>query len=428
MPAIGSRSTPSAAAGKLIEVMTLEGHETSVSYLPTGERLENPYGVPISYFPDGKHMISGSGDMTVRLWDLEAGKEIEEARVVREQEVRAVAVSRDAHCVITAGGNPFRGCPGELKACEVDTGIVKTFDGHSESITCIDISMDSKQLASGSSDRTARIWSLDTGELVAGPFEHVDWVGAVRFSRDLKKLAVRSYSGKYLEVWDIQAQKLDRRVGKSRGGLVTFTPVFWTTKDRTIVTAFTFDTEDPKTIYEFDSSTLETVGTPFEGHTDLVTGLALSFDCALLASVSFDYTIKLWAFESRQLVASFNQSSTRFLVFSPDSRQLACTTFDEPRPPKIHIRNIPPDILTSIWPTHETPSVCIHLHTLISHSLTTSYRPTHLEIFTTVIHSTYVILSFVCATQDRCTCSLMPQLVLLLCTITERRRLSPLSV
>jgi WD40 repeat protein len=407
MPAIAPRSTPPTATERLIEAMTLEGHETSVHYLPHGERLENPYGIFISYFPDGKQMVSGSGDKTIRLWDLEAGKEIEEARIVREQKVQAVAVSRDGHWVITAGGDFFRDGPGELKAYEVGTRMIKTFNGHSQHIWCIDISLDSKQLASGSLDGTARIWNLDTGELVAGPFENVDWAGAVRFSQDLKKLAVRSFWGNCLEVWDIQAQKLDGRVEKSGTDFFTPTPVFWTTKDKTVVTAFSFNAEGPKTIYEFDSSTLETVGTPFEGHTSHITGLALSFDCALLASASFDYTIKLWAFESRQLLASFDQGAVNLLVLSPDSRQLVCTTRYAPGPPKIHIRDIPLDILTSIWPAHETPSVCIHLHTLISHSLTTSYRQTHLDIPTTVIHSTYVTLSFVCATQYRCTCSLM---------------------
>jgi WD40 repeat protein len=355
MPVIASRSAPSAAAGKLIEVMTLVGHERSFSYTSDGQRMENTNGVPISYFPDGKQMVSASGDKTVRLWDLEAGKEIEEARVVREQEVRAVAVSRDGRWVITAGGNPFRVGPGELKACEVDTGIVKTFDGHSRQITCIDISLDSKQLASGSSDGTARIWSLDTGEPVAGPFEHVGWIGAVRFSQDSKKLAVSSNGGNSLEVRDIQAQKLDVRVGKSGTHFFTLTPVFWTTKDRTIVTAFTFNTEEPKMIYEFDSSTLETVGTPFVGHTHFVTGLALSIGCTLLASASFDDTIKLWAFESRQLLASFDRGATDFLVLSPDSRQLAYTT--RYSPPKIYICNILPETLNSIWPTRQTPSV-----------------------------------------------------------------------
>ncbi|KAJ8589153.1 WD40 repeat-like protein [Rhizopogon salebrosus TDB-379] len=354
MPAIASRSTPSAAAGKLVEVMTLEGHETYVNYLPDGQRMDNINGISISYFPDGKQMISGYGDKTVRLWDLRAGKEIEEARIFREQEVCATEVSRDGHLVITAGGNPFRDVPGKLEAREVDTGIVKTFDGHSRQITCVDISMDSKQLASGSSDGTVWIWSLDTGELVAGPFEHDDWVGAVRFSQDLKKLAVRSWTGKCLDVWDIQAQKLNGTVGESGGKFFSLTPtrVFWTTKDRTIVVAFTFNTEAAKTIYEFDSSTLEAVGTPFEGHTSHITGLALSFDCALLASASYDSTIKLWAFESRQLLASFDQSATHALVLSPDSRQLAYTTYEHGSP-KIYIFNIPPYVLSSIWPAQE---------------------------------------------------------------------------
>jgi WD40 repeat protein len=196
---------------------------------------------------------------------------------------------------------------------------------------------------------------------VAGPFKTrtVDSVGAVRFSQNLKKLAVRSETGpKSLQVvWDIQAQKLDRRVEESGGDSFTLTPVFWTTKDRTIVTPFTLHADSYDAIYEFDSSTLETVGTPFEGHTDLVIGLALSFDCALLASASWDNTIKLWAFESRQLLASFNRGAVKFLVLSPDSRQLAYSTHYVNGPPKIHICNIPPETLNSIWPTRQTPSV-----------------------------------------------------------------------
>jgi WD40 repeat protein len=145
------------------------------------------------------------------------------------------------------------------------------------------------------------------------------------FSPDSKKLAVKSYSDRCLEVWDVQSQKLDVKVGKFDHLAGTVTPVFWTNNNENIVAAFRF-TEDDETIYEFDASTLETVGTPFKGHTKHVTGLALSFDNALLASASFDNTIKLWAFESRQLLASFHVQDIFRLVLSPDSRQLAYTT------------------------------------------------------------------------------------------------------
>jgi len=158
----------------------------------------------MSYFPDAKRMISISWDMTVRRWDLQAGKEIEKARDVCEGRVFAVAVSRDGRWVVTAGDG------GVLNACEVETGNVKSFGGHSCMVLCIDISADSTLLASGSTDFTTRIWNLDTGQLVAGPFKStVDWPGSVRFSDDLKKLAVMSYVQNGLEVWDVQTQNLE---------------------------------------------------------------------------------------------------------------------------------------------------------------------------------------------------------------------------
>jgi len=163
---------------------------------------------------------------------------------------------------------------------------MKKFEGHSHAVTCIDVSVDNNLLASGSLDHTARIWDLNTGKLVADPFKCAGIVGAVRFSRDSKKLAVKSGVETRLEVWDIQEQKLDRTVGKHGGGFLPNTPVFWTTKDKSIVAAFSFDDdfEDHRTICEFDSSTLGAISAPFEGHNSLITGLALSFDCASLAS------------------------------------------------------------------------------------------------------------------------------------------------
>jgi WD40 repeat protein len=328
---MASASTKAAATKPILTPsITLKGH---------GHWIES-----ISYFPDGQRMISGSQDKTARQWDLKAGKEIEEARGVCKGMVLAVAVSRDGRWAVTGGGD----CDsGELKACEVQTGIVKTFEGHSPQwITCVDISADKTLLAGGSWDKTARIWNLDTGKLVSGPFKSEGRVGAVQFSADSKKLAVKLVTGKCLEIWDVWSRKLDAKVGNYTGLGNSLSPVFWTNNNKTIIAAFSFTKDDdPKTIYEFDGLTLETVGSPFEGHTDLVRGLALSFDGALLASTSQDNTIKLWAFESRQLLASFDAQDPLRLILSPDSRQLAyaTTTKDDC---KICICDTPPDVLS----------------------------------------------------------------------------------
>jgi WD40 repeat protein len=342
--------------------MTLEGHESYFYTTDNGHRGEIKSIHCISYFPDGKQMISGSWDKTIRRWDLREGKEIKEAREVCEEDISAVGVSRDGRWVVTAGW--------ELKVSEVETGIVRTFHkGFSTWISCIDISADSMLVAVGSIDSQVRIWSLDTGKLVAGPFkisygDHRDYVGELRFSEDSKKLAVMSYWGKCLQVWDVQAQKLDVTTKKfltPDDFLPTRTPpVFWTTKNKSIIAApsFTLDSgiRNPTTIYEFDASTLQTVGDSFEGHISSIWGLALSSDCILLASASWDSTINLWSFESRQLLASFqvDVQILRSLIFSPDSCQLAYTSFDEP---KIHICDIPVNILASIGLAKQ---VCIH--------------------------------------------------------------------
>ncbi|KAG1755352.1 hypothetical protein EDB19DRAFT_1901571 [Suillus lakei] len=376
--AMASSSTqPVGAKNKLNlkPVMILEGHG------PLRNMFSKQYKYVsfISYLPDGKRMISASSeDKTTRQWDLQAGKEIEEVRDVCEQETRKMALSGDGRWVVTSTyiwGKDHS--IGKLQARDVETRIVKTFEGCSNFINCTDVSADSTLLADGSRDGV-RMWSMETGKLVAGPFRLRVQCGAeagvLRFSRDSKKLAVLSFAGRCLEVWDVQTQKLDVRVEKSRYGTCTDTPIFWTTKDKSIVSTFDFK-DDPResrelereslevtsqlevsaqselelespasesrsaldgsnykwlphpdvnTIYEFDALTLETVGAPFEGHTQIVTGLALSFDCAILASASrWDHTIKLWAFESRQLLASFDDQHIDLLIFSPTSHQLS---------------------------------------------------------------------------------------------------------
>jgi WD40 repeat protein len=333
---MSSRATQlTARANKLPVAMTLEGH---------GPAKDNSLTrVSISYFPDGKKMFSGCRDGTSRRWDLETGKEIEEAQDVCEQDIWAVAVSRDGRWVVSSiAKDPLGDHPGEIKACDVETGVVKTFKGHSlprhGNMMCIDISADNKLLASGAGDGF-RIWSLDTGKPLTGPSELKKYhsINGVQFSQDSTKLAVITGG---IKVWDIQARKTldDKKVGPALArscamltGL-TGVPLFWTTKDRTIVTAITWhyksegDDEDEdypaNMINELDALTLESVGAPFED-TNHVSSLALSFDCALLASASSD-GIKLWAFESRQLLASFGDHCIYNITFKLTQLTTTC--------------------------------------------------------------------------------------------------------
>jgi WD40 repeat protein len=174
---------------------------------------------------------------------------------------------------------------------------------------------------------------------------------------------------------DAKVEGFDRSPG-------THSPVFWTNNNKNIIAAFKFTENDFTTIHEIDASTLETVGTPFKGHTEHITDLALSFDHALLASASRDNTIKLWDFESRQLFASFDVQNLFRLVLSPNSRQLAYTTHTKDND-KIFICDTPPDILAQA-------RVCIlPKHVLYMRVLTFHYRVLHAKRQTSIIYCMY---------------------------------------
>ncbi|KAJ8590835.1 hypothetical protein M405DRAFT_815408, partial [Rhizopogon salebrosus TDB-379] len=133
-------------------------------------------------------------------------------------------------------------------------------------------------------------------------------------------------------------------------------------------------------IHELDALTLKSVGAPFED-THTISSLALSFDCALLASVSRD-GIKLWAFQSRQLLASFDvHYGVCDITFSLNSRQLAYSEFGPPTeldefgqstkfgPPKIYICDIPPNILARIWAEQEAVKTIEREHSQLTDQL-----------------------------------------------------------
>ncbi|KAJ8579587.1 hypothetical protein M405DRAFT_835679 [Rhizopogon salebrosus TDB-379] len=133
-------------------------------------------------------------------------------------------------------------------------------------------------------------------------------------------------------------------------------------------------------INELDALTLESVGAPFED-THHIESLALSLDCALLANASRD-GIKLWAFESRQLLASFDvHYGVCDITFLPNSRQLAYSErgppiefgeFGQPTkcgPPKIYICDIPPNILARIWPEQEPVKTIEREHSQLTDQL-----------------------------------------------------------
>ena len=111
----------------------------------------------IAYSPDGCHVISGSSDKTIRIWDADTGRPIDEPWKGHTDWVRSVAYSPDGHHIVSGSDDKT------IQIWDVDTGkaVSEPWKGHTGAIMSIVYSPDGHHVVSGSNDETIRIWDAD---------------------------------------------------------------------------------------------------------------------------------------------------------------------------------------------------------------------------------------------------------------------------
>jgi WD40 repeat protein len=77
-----------------------------------------------------------------------------------------------------------------------DSPVRATLVVHTNAVWSVGFSPDGRTLASGSDDRTVKLWDVATGKKRATLAGHKDWVLSVSFSPDGKTLASGSLDGK----------------------------------------------------------------------------------------------------------------------------------------------------------------------------------------------------------------------------------------
>ena len=91
--------------------------------------------------------------------------------------------------------------------------------GHKENVGCLSFSPDGTRLASGSNDRTVKVWDLASGQELR-TLRHEGLVGAVDFSPDGMRLATGS--GGTVRLWDATPLTAERRVEQEARGRLDY--------------------------------------------------------------------------------------------------------------------------------------------------------------------------------------------------------------
>jgi WD40 repeat protein len=238
-------------------------------------------------------LASGHEDQTLKLWDfnyqtLSATSNPQPFRVLRGHTGRIFSIAfAPSSCEklstdqILASGSADR----TIKLWNSHTGqCLHTLQGHTSWVWAIAFHPNGKQIASASYDHTIKLWDVDTGECLHTITGHTSCVLSVAFSPDGQWLVSGGYE-QTIKLWNFKTGQclITLQAHLNRVWAVTFSP-----DSQYLATG-----GDDRTIKLWEVATGRCVKT-LEGHTNQVLALLFDADGTSLISSSADKTIRIW--------------------------------------------------------------------------------------------------------------------------------------
>ena len=268
----------------------------------------------IAFSQDGNRILSASADNRIRIWDSSSGDLLLTVRFqdVNSPEVYSANFSNDGKLIVTSLRNHT------LKVIDSSEGkLIATFDmsvkgSHVGDVMYSVFSHNDDYIASAGSDNTVKLWDVH-GECLLYTFEgHSDTVQCVQFSHDDQYL-VSASEDHTVKIWSVKNKSLVRTI-PAHDQSVNFVSI--SPDDRLIASA---SSDHLIKIWDLKTGCLiETL----EGHNDSVKSVTFSPNGRIIVSASFDSTIKVWDFFPLEelIQKAFEKCATRQLT--ADERHL----------------------------------------------------------------------------------------------------------
>uniref|UniRef100_A0A8C5T4J1 Notchless protein homolog 1 n=1 Tax=Malurus cyaneus samueli TaxID=2593467 RepID=A0A8C5T4J1_9PASS len=285
---------------------SLEGHTEAV--------------ISVAFSPTGKYLASGSGDTTIFLWDPATGSQIGRVLSGHSKWITCLCwepLHINPECRYLASASK----DGSIRIWDTLMGRCdKILTSHTQSVTCVKWGGDGL-LYSSSQDRTIKVWRGQDGVLCRTLQGHAHWVNTMALSTDYvlrtgafepaeATINPQDVRGSLAELKDRALQRYNQVRGQEPERLVSgsddFTLFLWR------------PAEDKKPLERMT------------GHQALINQVLFSPDTRIIASASFDKSIKLWDGRTGKYLTSLrgHVSAVYQIAWSADSRLLVSGSSD----------------------------------------------------------------------------------------------------
>ena len=150
---------------------------------------QDPYCFTIAWNPDDRRLASAWNDGTVRVYDVESGKQMWSSALHTESAI-CVAWSIDGTSIASGGGDSL------IHILDSATGAKKqTLKGHTAAVMRVAWHPNGGRLASASSDRSVKVWDPLLGKLMLSFSDSSSQMKTVAWSLDGNTLAAGSEDG-----------------------------------------------------------------------------------------------------------------------------------------------------------------------------------------------------------------------------------------